>query len=228
MSHDLGWLCDTCNRWWSNGADECEVCHSDKVESPQDKPKPPQIVEKTPIRLSDIQPVKINPNKRRSKWRYMGLIFDSKDEAKRYGYLSALQDVGMIRHLQVQPKAVLRKGFALDNLFYVPRADGSPRTIGGESYTPDYAYLWKDYLVIEDVKGIKNKKDENGIITGQIPYSKTNSTRSQKHLLYRYRNKRHVVFMLTCLHKGVWRYFQMSDSYPELYFSLEQLQQKAS
>ena len=162
-----------------------------------------------PVKLTDHQPVKMK-SKGKGKWRYLGLNFDSKDEALRYGYLKDKQDAGIIRHLAIQPTMVIRPGFVLDNPFYVTTKTGKPRSIGSETYTPDYAYVYNGLLVIEDVKGMSK---------GQ-PYSKVSSNRSQKHLMYRYKDKHHVVFMLTCLDKGVWRYFQASSGYPELDFEL--------
>lgn len=161
----------------------------------------------TPARLTDSK-----GKKRRGKnnWSYLGLLFDSKDEALRYGYLKDKQDAGIIRHLFIQPTMIIRPQFKLDNPFYIQTQAGKPRGIGDETYTADYAYIHNGLLVIEDVKGVSKGK----------PYSKSSSTRSQKHLLYRYKDKHHVVFMLTTLQRGHWRYWQASTGYPELSFTL--------
>lgn len=157
-------------------------------------------------------------NRGKSKWRYRGLYFDSKDEAYRYGYLKDLQADGVIRHLFVQPTMVIRPAFELNQPYHVRRKDGTPRVLPAEKYTPDYAYIYDGMLIIEDVKGIKKGK----------PYSKANSDRSQKHLQYRYRNNPRVMFMLVTMGRSMWRYWQASTGYPELAFSLSRSMEDAA
>ena len=183
-----------CKKHKVNYRDTCERCTAEKVLTP----------------LEFIKPIKMK-SRGKNNWKYRGLLFDSSDEALRYGVLSDLQEDGIIRHLCVQPTMIIRSGFELNNPFYVMRKGGKPRTIPNETYTPDYAYVYDGLLVIEDVKGSKKGK----------PYSKANSDRSQKHLLYRYKDKHHVVFVLSVRFGAFWRYFQASTGYPELEFELK-------
>lgn len=202
----LFWKCPNCkaNNPMSSINDPCPECGDG--------------AKRTPVQMSDIEPIRMKA-KGKNKWLYRGRRFQSSDEAWRYGYLMDKQAEGVIRHLAVQPTMVIRDAFELTNPFYIKRADGKPRSIENETYTPDYAYLFDKYLVIEDVKGMSKGK----------PYSKSDSTRSQKHLLSRYKDRHHVVFMLTCFNKGEWCYFQQSLGYPELSFTLETMRlEKAS
>lgn len=143
----------------------------------------------------------------RNNWRYRGLLFDSKVEALRYGYLKDMQDIGLIRHLRIQPKSVIRAQVFIGNTRYYKKA-----TLQQETYTPDYAYIFDGMFVIEDVKGAKKGK----------PYSKPAANRSHKHLMYRYRHKLDtVLFMLVTHERGLWRCFQASTGFPEINFNFD-------
>lgn len=74
-----------------------------------------------------------------------GYTFDSKAEAKRYGSLKLLQEVGEIRDLKVHPR------FCLQPTFYY-----QDERISGIYYEGDFSYIKDDgATVVEDVKGFK-------------------------------------------------------------------------
>ena len=75
-----------------------------------------------------------------------GIKFDSKKEAKRYKELKALELVGKIDRLELQPRFLLQDGF---------RYEG--KAIRKIEYVADFLYrdLSTYELVVEDVKGVK-------------------------------------------------------------------------
>lgn len=75
-----------------------------------------------------------------------GITFDSKKEAVRYKELKALELVGKIDRLELQPRFVLMDGF---------RYEG--KAIRKIEYIADFLYrdLSTYELVVEDVKGVK-------------------------------------------------------------------------
>lgn len=75
-----------------------------------------------------------------------GITFDSRKEAMRYKELKALERVGKIDMLELQPRFVLMEGF---------RYEG--KAIRKIEYVADFLYrdLSTLELVVEDVKGVK-------------------------------------------------------------------------
>lgn len=75
-----------------------------------------------------------------------GIKFDSKKEAERYKELKALELVGKIDRLELQPRFLLQDGF---------RYEG--KAIRKIEYVADFLYrdLSTYELVVEDVKGVK-------------------------------------------------------------------------
>ena len=75
-----------------------------------------------------------------------GITFDSRKEAERYKELKALELVGKIDMLELQPRFVLMEGF---------RYEG--KAIRKIEYVADFLYrdLSTLELVVEDVKGVK-------------------------------------------------------------------------
>lgn len=75
-----------------------------------------------------------------------GITFDSRKEAARYKELKALELVGKIDRLELQPRFVLMDGF---------RYEG--KAIRKIEYIADFLYrdLSTYELVVEDVKGVK-------------------------------------------------------------------------
>lgn len=75
-----------------------------------------------------------------------GITFDSKKEAERYKELKALQLVGKIERLELQPRFTLMDGF---------RYEG--KAVRKIEYVADFLYrdLSTLELVVEDVKGVK-------------------------------------------------------------------------
>lgn len=75
-----------------------------------------------------------------------GITFDSRKEAERYKELKALELVGKIDRLELQPRFVLMDGF---------RYEG--KAIRKIEYVADFLYrdLSTLELVVEDVKGVK-------------------------------------------------------------------------
>ena len=75
-----------------------------------------------------------------------GITFDSRKEAERYKELKALERVGKIDRLELQPRFVLMEGF---------RYDG--KAIRKIEYVADFLYrdLSTLEIVVEDVKGVK-------------------------------------------------------------------------
>ena len=75
-----------------------------------------------------------------------GIKFDSKKEAMRYKELKALERVGKIDRLELQPRFLLQDGF---------RYDG--KAVRKIEYVADFLYrdLSTFELVVEDVKGVK-------------------------------------------------------------------------
>ena len=75
-----------------------------------------------------------------------GITFDSRKEATRYRELKALERVGKIDRLELQPRFVLMDGF---------RYEG--KAIRKIEYVADFLYrdLSTCELIVEDVKGVK-------------------------------------------------------------------------
>lgn len=75
-----------------------------------------------------------------------GITFDSKKEATRYRELKALEHVGKIDKLELQPRFVLMDGF---------RYEG--KAVRKIEYVADFVYrdLSTYELIVEDVKGVK-------------------------------------------------------------------------
>ena len=75
-----------------------------------------------------------------------GITFDSKKEATRYRELKALEHVGKIDRLELQPRFILMDGF---------RYEG--KAVRKIEYVADFLYrdLSTYELVVEDVKGVK-------------------------------------------------------------------------
>lgn len=75
-----------------------------------------------------------------------GIKFDSKKEAERYKELKALERVGKIERLELQPRFTLMDGF---------RYEG--KAVRKIEYVADFLYrdLSTLELVVEDVKGVK-------------------------------------------------------------------------
>lgn len=84
-----------------------------------------------------------------------GITFDSKAEARRWAVLKQMQDVGLISHLERQPKFKLCCGD-------VPILIRSDRYPNGRqaSVKFDFAYWDGKNRIIEDVKGGKSTKTE--------------------------------------------------------------------
>lgn len=80
-----------------------------------------------------------------------GIKFDSKKEAKRYGYLKLLEVLGEIKDLELQPKFELVKGV---------KFSGDARAKPAVRYFADFAYT--DVLtgkrIVEDVKSPVTKE----------------------------------------------------------------------
>lgn len=75
-----------------------------------------------------------------------GIKFDSKKEAERYKELKALEHVGKIERLELQPRFTLMDGF---------RYEG--KAVRKIEYVADFLYRDLSTLefVVEDVKGVK-------------------------------------------------------------------------
>ncbi len=78
-----------------------------------------------------------------------GITFDSKKEAKRYGELTLLEQAGVIRHLELQPKVKLEVGG-------IKIRYGTGHQV---RYYGDFRYydVDKGRYVIEDTKGYKTR-----------------------------------------------------------------------
>ena len=74
-----------------------------------------------------------------------GHKFDSKKEAERYKELKALEELGVIEDLKLQPRFVLQESFK-DSKW------GAQRAI---TYVADFLYKEDRKTVVEDVKGMK-------------------------------------------------------------------------
>lgn len=92
----------------------------------------------------------MNKRKKRSKYNARktmvdGIKFDSKKEARRYEELKLQENVGVISHLQLQPKFRLLDGFKHRG-----------ETIRPINYFADFSYIDAEgNEVVEDVKGKK-------------------------------------------------------------------------
>lgn len=76
-----------------------------------------------------------------------GIKFDSKKEAARYCELSLLQKAGEISDLKLQPKFLL-----------IPSKRRSDGVLEREAaYHPDFSYIERGVLVVEDVKSKPTK-----------------------------------------------------------------------
>ncbi len=201
-------ICNQCNEAYTDGFTKCpNGCQQQAISMPKSRKTAPKAilgVQQAMIALDTPTRIK---KRGRGNWRYRGQLFDSKVEATRYGYLADKVKQGVIRHLLVQPKSVIRKQVHIGKTKYYKKA-----TLPAETYTPDYAYIFDGILIIEDVKGVKNGK----------PYSKPQANRSHKHLMARYQHKfDKVLFMLVTNTKGRWQYYQVSQGFPEVSFSLD-------
>lgn len=74
-----------------------------------------------------------------------GITFDSKAEAHRYVELIALQNLGVIKHLQLQKPYFLVKGGKWAN----------GKKYGPVKYVADFVYELDGELIVEDVKGYR-------------------------------------------------------------------------
>ena len=77
-----------------------------------------------------------------------GIVFDSKAEAHRYTELIALQNLGVIKNLQLQKSYFLVKGGKWEN----------GRKYSPVKYVADFVYELDGDLIVEDVKGFKTKE----------------------------------------------------------------------
>lgn len=77
-----------------------------------------------------------------------GIVFDSKTEAQRYTELIALQNLGVIKNLQLQKSYFLVKGGKWEN----------GRKYSPVKYVADFVYELDGDLIVEDVKGFKTKE----------------------------------------------------------------------
>lgn len=77
-----------------------------------------------------------------------GIVFDSKAEAQRYTELIALQNLGVIKNLQLQKSYFLVKGGKWEN----------GRKYSPVKYVADFVYELDGDLIVEDVKGFKTKE----------------------------------------------------------------------
>ena len=75
-----------------------------------------------------------------------GHKFDSKKEARRYRDLLLLEAAGEIYALILQPRYILQEAFYHLDISYRPI-----------TYTADFEYWEKGWLVTEDVKGVKTE-----------------------------------------------------------------------
>lgn len=92
---------------------------------------------------------RINPSKYGAvRTEVDGIKFASKREAKRYGELKLLERAGQIKELELQPKFPIRIALR-----------GSSDTAVAFSYVADFRYREgpKGLLVVEDVKGMRNR-----------------------------------------------------------------------
>ena len=86
-----------------------------------------------------------------------GIVFDSKAEAQRYTELIALQNLGVIKNLQLQKSYFLVKGGKWEN----------GRKYSPVKYVADFVYEldgdmpvseFLELMIVEDVKGFKTKE----------------------------------------------------------------------
>ena len=75
-----------------------------------------------------------------------GIMFDSKGESKRYGYLKLLEQAGAISNLKLQPRFLLQDGFTYDG-----------RKIRKIEYVADFSYQRDGKTIVEDFKGIRTE-----------------------------------------------------------------------
>ena len=80
-----------------------------------------------------------------------GIKFDSKKEAKRYGYLQLLEVLGEIKDLELQPRFSLIKGV---------KFTGDARAKPDIRYTADFRYIdvLTNKVIVEDVKSAVTKE----------------------------------------------------------------------
>lgn len=204
--------CPTCREHYTTQA-VCPMCGK----------SPPKEAKSCKKASSDNIPYTLVPtefyigeNRKTKKWALRGKLFDSKTEAWRYDCLFDLQSHGVIRHLHVQPTAIVRKAYYLSGRWYTRTKAGKPRKVSQEVYTPDFVYIRQGVMVIEEVKGLQSKKKKG--VKVYKPYSKGASNLKQYILQARYAHRDDVLFMIAAgkSDNSMWRYFQQSHGYPEL------------
>ena len=177
-------------------------------------------------KVSKSKKNKFNKNIQAQLFGYIRNLADFKDlfkrssgvEYRRYKYLFALEQRGIIHNLILQPEYEL-----------IPQLKVSANdvqhgfTSSHEIYTPDFCYIFNKYQIIEDVKGGKMVDiTKDGKPTGVkrlIPYVKAAARSKHKALLYDISEFPNTVFALTVWHKNEWHYFNANRK--EYVFSLE-------
>lgn len=87
---------------------------------------------------------------RNTKVTVNGMIFDSKQEYRRYELLTTLQDIGQVTELVRQPRFVLMDGYR----------DSDGKWIRPITYTADFQYTDSNgQVVVEDVKSFITAQD---------------------------------------------------------------------
>jgi hypothetical protein len=163
------------------------------------------------------KPLKQGKKARSQKWAYKGMILDSTDEKDRYLYLEAMQERGIISELsrptaiETRPKLIVPNN-SIHSRFEQRR----------EVYTPDFAYRWGGYFILEDVKGKRfTKKLKN--LKPRLHHGDANKIRDLQAILVKHPKR---VFLLTVYHSGYWHYFNSNQT--QIEFSLEQLNEDAA
>lgn len=183
----------------------------------QEKPK----LSKSRIALSDTMPVALPKTKRQrsQKWLYKGIILDSTEEKERMLYLETLEERGIISGL-IRPEAI-----EIRARLVVPANDIHDEFVQArERYTPDFAYSYNGYFIIEDVKGKRwiKYKDKPNVLKPKLEKNVPNKIKRLQEMLVQHPKR---VFLLTVYHGGMWHYFNSNQN--EIEFSLEALEMVA-
>lgn len=213
------WHC-SCDRYtyYHGSQDSCEQCGLPRPDKTPQKLSEWRIRDLTDSSDRDIpKQLKRGKKARSIKWVYQGYTFDSTDEKERYLYLETLQERGILSDLKPHPETVVNPAVV------VPANDiHDTIEIKEEIYTPDFAYRWRDYFILEDVKAPRFTKKRKTLKARAESSSKIKYRQLQR-LLARHAKR---VFMLTVYHNGIWHYFDCEQK--EIQFSLEMIESEAA
>lgn len=163
------------------------------------------------LAIDNPLPQKLGKKGKSFQWAYKGMVFDSETELDRYLYLEKLEDKGLITDLARATEIELRQ-----QLIVPSNAIHGKFTQSREVYTPDFAYRWRGYFILEDVKGKRFTPKPKHSLKPKVESATVNKYKDLQAMLVKHPKR---VFLLTVYHAGYWHYFNSNQN--EIQFSLE-------